>query len=353
MEKEHSYHHEPDMVTIAPIPFGKRYLGPGYPTVIIAEIGVNHEGNAGTCALMIEAAIRAGADAVKLQSADPDEHYMPGTESHAIYTQAALQPEETVAMFALAKRHGVEVLTTCGDPPTMDFIESLDPAAHKISSGMLSHLPMIRRFANSGRPLLFSSGMAEIEEIDAAVAAARNQGAKHLAVMQCISLYPADPLTMNLRVMHTLRDRYQVPTGLSDHTLGTEVPTLAVAAGAHVLEKHFTLDRGRPGFDHRISLEPSEFKALVESVRRSEMILGDSYKILTEQEKASRRRYARRLVARTTIPVGKVIEAQDITIMRTSPDKDGIPSTAFDRVVGCVARRTIKRFEILSEKDLN
>jgi sialic acid synthase SpsE len=340
------------MMDIAPIPFGKRYLGPGHPTIIIAEIGINHEGSVNTCALMIEAAVRAGADAVKLQSADPDEHYMPGTESHAMYTRAALSREETAAMFALAKRLGVEVLTTCGDPPTMDFIETLEPAAHKISSGMLGHLPMIRRFARSGRPLLFSSGMAEIETIDAAVAAARGQGAKHLAVMQCVSLYPAHPEIMNLRVMHTFRERYQVPTGLSDHTLGTEVPTLAVAAGAHVIEKHFTLDRSRQGFDHGISLEAHELQSLVASVRRIEKILGDGRKALTEQEEEVRRRYGRRLVARREIPAGKAIDEQDITILRTPISTNGIPSIAFDRILGRVTRRAIARYEILSENDL-
>ena len=341
------------MTDIVPIPFGKRSLGPGHPAIIIAEIGINHEGNANTCALMIEAAIRAGVDAVKLQSADPDEHYMPGTESHALYTRAALRREETAAMFGLAKRLGGEVLTTCGDPPTMDFIETLEPAAHKISSSMLGHLPMIRRFAGSGRTLLFSSGMAEIETIDAAVAAARGQGAKHLAVMQCVSLYPADPLVMNLRVMHTLRDRYGIPTGLSDHTLGTEVGTLAVATGAHVIEKHFTLDRSRPGFDHRISLEPSELKTLVESVRRTEMILGHGRKVVTEQEKAARGVYARRLVVRRAIPAGKVIEEQDVIFLRIPPSKTEEPSLSFERVLGRSARRAIARDEILCEDDLN
>lgn len=340
------------MANIEPIPFGRRLLGPGQPTVIIAEIGINHEGSVEACALMIEAAARAGVDAVKLQSADPDEHYMPGTESHTLYSHAALKHEDTAAMFALAKRLGMEVLTTCGDPPTMDFIETLDPAAHKISSGMLGHLPMIQRFAASGRPMLFSSGMAELGNVDAAVEAARRHGAKHIAVMQCVSLYPAEPEEMNLRAMHTLRDRYQVPTGLSDHTLGVEVPTLATAAGACVIEKHFTLDRSRPGFDHRISLEPAELEALVKSVRRVEAILGSGVKAMSENEEAVRQRYARYLVMRVDVPAGKVIEEADLAIMRAPPGTQGLKSTEYDRVLGRVARRDMTRFEVLSEKDL-
>lgn len=340
------------MAEITPIPFGKRFLGPGHPVVIIAEIGINHEGSVEACALMIEAAVRAGVDAVKLQSADPDEHYMPGTESHNLYSRAVLTHEHTAAMFALAKKLGVEMLTTCGDPPTMDFIETLSPAAHKISSGMLGHLPMIRRFAASGRPLLFSSGMSDVEGIDFAINAARSQGAQHMAIMQCASLYPARPEVMNLRAMNTFQERYQIPAGLSDHTLGNEVATLSVAAGAHVIEKHFTLDSRRTGFDHGISLEPNGLQSLVQAVRRVEVILGSGVKVMSDEEEVVRRRYVRRVVARAAIPAGKVIEEKDISIMRTPPDAKGLLSTHFDNVVGRVARRAFARFDLLSNDDL-
>lgn len=339
---------------IQPITFGKRLMGPGQPTIIIAEIGVNHEGDATLCAMMIEAAARAGVDAIKLQSADPDEHYMPGTESHTLYSSAVLKKEETAAMFALAKKLGIEALTTCGDPPTMDFIETLTPAAHKISSGMLGHLPMIRRFAASGRPLLFSSGMADLENIDLAIAAAREKGATQMAIMQCVSLYPAAPEVMNLRAMHTLGERYRIPVGLSDHSLGIEIAPLAVAAGACVIEKHFTFDRGRPNFDHRISLEPVELKALVQAVRRVETILGEGQKSMTTEEQTIKQRYARRLVVRRAIPAGKKIESDDLAIMRTPSDthKQSLSSTDFDRIIGRSVRHALARFDILAEEDL-
>ena len=340
------------MPIITPIPFGRRFLGPGYPSIIIAEIGINHEGGVNTCGLMIEAAVRAGVDAVKLQSADPDEHYMPGTESHELYTRAALKPAETAAMFELARSLNVEMLTTCGDPPTMDFIETLNPAAHKISSGMLGHLPMIRRFAASGRPLLFSSGMTELEGIDAAVNAALSHGAKHVSVMQCVSLYPAAPEAMNLRAMETLRNRFNVPVGLSDHSLGIEVATLAVAAGAHVIEKHFSLDRNRPGFDHEISLEPSELKALVQSIRRTEAIMGSGEKIMTEDEDFIRKRFARKLVARVDIPTNKTIQENDVSIMRVPLNSKGLLASNFDQIIGRRVRHTLARFAVITEDDL-
>lgn len=321
--------------------------------MVIAEIGINHEGSVYACAMMIEAAARAGVDAVKLQSADPDEHYLPGTDSHALYSKAVLSWNETAEMFALARTLGVEVLTTCGDERTLDFVEALNPAAHKISSGMLGHLPMIRRFAATGRTLLFSSGMAETPDIDTAIETARSKGAQHIAVMQCASLYPAAIEDINLRVMKAFSERYRIPVGLSDHTLGIEAALLAVAAGACVVEKHFSLDNSRPGFDHGISLEPSEMRSLVQSVRRIDAILGDGQKALTDQEARVRSKYMRKLVARVDIPAGKAITELDLAIMRTPTENLGIPSTEFDNVVGRLAIRPIGRHQVLTIDDLS
>ena len=337
---------------INPIPFGSRFIGPGHPAVVIAEIGVNHEGSVSLCASMIEAAANSGVDAVKLQSADPEQHYLPGTKSYDIYTKAMLKPDETVAMFTLAKELGLEILTTCGDDSTFSLIESLNPAAHKISSGMLGHLPMIRRFASSGRPLIFSSGMANIENLDMAIKTAREYGAEHIAMMQCVSLYPAEPEIMNLRVMHTLSSRYSVPTGLSDHSLGIEVSNLAVAAGAHVIEKHFSFDRMRPNFDHKISLEPAEMSAMVARIRRTEVILGSGLKSMTELEESICKEYSRKLVAKIPLPSGKVLEDGDLAIMRTSELSKGMPSTEYDKIIGRKLVRGLSKFELISPDDL-
>jgi N,N'-diacetyllegionaminate synthase len=337
---------------INPIPFGSRFIGPGHPAVIIAEIGINHEGSVSLCASMIEAAANSGVDAVKLQSADPEQHYLPETKSYDIYSKALLKPDETLAMFALAKELGLEVLTTCGDDSTFALIESLNPAAHKISSGMLGHLPMIRRFASSGRPLIFSSGMANIENLDMAINTARQHGGEHIAMMQCVSLYPAEPEIMNLRVMHTLSSRYSIPTGLSDHSLGIEVSNLAVAAGAHVIEKHFSFDRNRPNFDHKISLEPAEMKALVARIRRTEVILGSGLKSMTELEESICKEYSRKLVAKIALPSGKVLEDGDLAIMRTSELVKGIVSTDYDKVIGRKLVRSLCKFELVLPDDL-
>ena len=160
-----------ELTTAPDIAFGARRLGAGHPVVVIAEIGVNHEGDPEDCVKLIHAAKQAGADAVKLQSADPDEHYAPDTESHRIFTTARLSFDDTARMFSLMRQLGMEPFTTCGDMPTLSFIESLAPAAHKVSSGMMRHHRMIREFARTGRPLVLSTGMADLADVDAAVAA--------------------------------------------------------------------------------------------------------------------------------------------------------------------------------------
>ena len=334
------------------MPFGKLWMGDGKPTIVIAEIGINHEGSVDTCALMIEAAVRAGADAIKLQTSDPDEHYLPGTSSYELYSKAKLRPEETAAMFALAKKLGVEVFTTCGDVPTLELIESLDPAGHKISSGMLVNLPMIRRFAESGRPLIFSSGMSEIKAIDAAVDAARSAGARHIAVLQCTSIYPAPPEMLNLRAIRTLRERYDVLTGLSDHSGGIEAAPLAVAAGACVIEKHFTFDRTRDSFDHKVSLEPGEFAAMIKAIREAETMLGTGVKVPTEAERARARLWIRQLVARRDIKARQKITEDDLAIKRTTGPDAGRSTLTFDDAVGMIAKRDLKKLSIISREDV-
>lgn len=333
------------------MPFGKLWIGDGKPALVVAEIGINHEGSFETCALMVEAAVRAGADAVKLQTSDPDEHYLPGTPSYELYDKARLRLEETAAIFAQAKKLGVEIFTTCGDVPTLELIESLEPTGHKISSGMLVNLPMIRRFAKTGRPLIFSSGMSELDGIDAAVDAARGAGADKIAVLQCTSLYPAPPETLNLRAIRTLRERYGALTGLSDHSVGIKAAELAAAAGACIIEKHFTFDRGRDSFDHKVSLEPGEFAAMVKVIRRAEKMLGTGVKAPTNAEQERARMWTRQLVARRDIKARQRITEDDLAIKRTAAEP-GPAGLTFDDAIGLIAKRDLKKYSVISRDDV-
>lgn len=330
---------------IQSIRFGSRCIGPGHPVVVIAEIGINHEGSAEVCARMIEEAGRAGADAIKLQTMDADENYVRGTESHALFSDCSLTQEETAQMFDLARAKGMEPFTTSGDFRTIDWVDRLNPAAHKISSGLLTTLPIIRYAARTGRPLLMSTGMAEGADIDAAVAAAREGAASGVALFQCTSVYPAPPETLDLAAIGWLSRRYTVPAGLSDHSIGTEAAALSVAAGARMIEKHFTLDSSRPSFDHRLSLDPKSFAEMVGRVRAAEAMMGQAGKHPAEVERTNAPRFHRILVARRDIAAGEVFDANNLALKRPLPGSVGLAPRHYDTVIGRHAARALRADE--------
>ncbi|MEQ8667363.1 MAG: N-acetylneuraminate synthase family protein [Rhodospirillales bacterium] len=338
--------------TLSPLTIGARDVGPGAPCYVIAEVGINHEGSVETCAKLIEQAAKAGADAVKLQTVDVDETYAPGTESHTVFSAAELTPEETGRMFEYGREIGIDVFTTAGDLTALAWIEKLEPVAYKISSGLLTALPIIRKTAATGRPVLMSTGMASPEDVDAAVDAARTAGGSQIGLFQCTSLYPAPPETLNLRSIRWLSARYGVPVGFSDHSLGIEAAPLSVAAGAVMIEKHFSLDTGRPGFDHRISLNPDAFAAMIQAIRQTEAALGVDGMPLNETVAENAKRYLRTLAARRDLPAGTVLGADDIGIMRLAPENRGLAPVAFDGVVGRTLKSARARYEPIRDEDL-
>jgi N,N'-diacetyllegionaminate synthase len=316
------------------ISFGNRQIGKGQPVVIMAEIGVNHEGSVETCARMIEAAASAGADAVKLQTIDADENYVKGTPSYELFSRCSLTADETAAMFDLARKLDMEVFTTVGDLKTLEWLDRLEPAAHKISSGLLTNHRFIRQAAQTGRTLLMSTGMAEEQDIDSAVAAARDTGCSSLGIFQCTSIYPASAETLNLAVVPALAARYGIPIGFSDHSPGTEAAPLAVAIGAQMIEKHFTLDRNRESFDHVLSLEPKEFSVMVRAIRNAEVMIGSPEKTLTPTERENRKMGHRCLVASRTIKAGDIFSEKNLGLKRPFPDRRGLDANLYEIVLG-------------------
>lgn len=317
-------------------------------TWIVAEIGINHEGDVEACARMIEQAAQAGADAIKLQTVNADENYLPGTESHSLFSKAALTPEETARMFALATEVGVKPFTTVGDFSTLEWIQRLDPWAYKVSSGLLTHIPLIRKLGALNGLLILSTGMAEVEDIDAALAAARGGGDSQLTLLHCTSLYPAPPETLNLATIGWLHERYSIPIGFSDHSLGIDAAPLAVAAGACMIEKHFSLDTSRATFDHHLSLDPDDFAKMVARIRAAEEMRGNGAKSLSPQERTNRDRYHRAIVARREISAGKQLDEQDIGFMRLQPEMRGLSPTQVDDVLGRTATRPLQRWDVIS-----
>jgi sialic acid synthase SpsE/CMP-N-acetylneuraminic acid synthetase len=329
---------EPDLVAaeallasrpVRPVPIGERRIGDG-PVFVIAEAGVNHNGDPAMAARLIDAAAAVGADAVKFQTFDPaalasaqapTAEYQrrsgeSGADQREMLARLALPVEAWAGLQRRARERGIEFLSTPFDDSSADLLEGLGVPAFKVGSGELTNLPFIGRLAARGRPLLLSTGMADMVEVAAAVDAVRAHGDVPLALFHCVSSYPADPADANLRAIETLRRAFGVPTGWSDHTPGTEVAVAAVAAGATLIEKHLTLDRRLPGPDHAASLQPREFEALVRSVRAVEAAMGSGDKVPVVAERDVARVARRSLHWRRSLPAGHVVGDDDVDILR-------------------------------------
>jgi pseudaminic acid synthase len=279
-----------------------RRIGPGQPTYIVAEMSGNHQQDFAQAVKILEAAHRAGADAVKLQTYTPDTLTIPcnsayfqikgtiweGKTLHDLYSEAYTPWDWQPELQRVADTLGLTLFSTPFDASAVDFLEDMGVPAYKIASFELVDLPLIRRIAATGKPIIMSTGMATLGEIDEAVRTVRENGCRELVLLKCTSAYPAPLAEMNLRTIPHLAEAFGVPAGLSDHTMSPVVPVAAVTLGACLIEKHLTLCRDVAGPDSAFSQEPDEFAAMVQAVRAVEQALGKvSYK-LTEKEKTSR-----------------------------------------------------------------
>lgn len=265
-----------------------RLVGPGQRVYIIAEMSANHNQDLDLAMKIVEEAARAGADAIKTQTFLPEtmtvdcdnEHFrIKGTiwedqNLHQLYLQAYTPWDWQEKLRDRAHQLGMQFFSTAYDSRSVDFLEQLDVPAYKVASFEAVDLPLLERIGRTGRPVLLSTGMADLGEIEEAVNTLRCSGCPALALLKCTSAYPAPPDEMNLRIIPHLSEAFQVPVGLSDHSLDLAVPIAAVAVGAAILEKHFILERSAGGLDSQFSLEPGEFKQMVDQVRVAEMALG-------------------------------------------------------------------------------
>jgi len=268
---------------------GNRQIGPRQPVYIVAELSANHNHDFDQAVKTIRAAKEAGADAIKLQTYTADtitscsyrEEFRigggtlwDGRNLHELYGEAYTPWEWQPKLKQVANDLEMDLFSSPFDATAVDFLEEMDVPAYKVASFELVDIPLIQKMARTGKPVIMSTGMATVEEIDEAVQAARVAGATQIALLKCTSAYPASPDDMNLRTIPELARKFDVPVGLSDHTMGIAVPVAAVALGACVIEKHLTLSRSVPGPDSAFSLEPQEFKAMVDAVRIAERALG-------------------------------------------------------------------------------
>jgi N,N'-diacetyllegionaminate synthase len=339
-------------------------IGPGYPCFIIAEAGVNHNGSEEIAQHLIDAAAEAGADAVKFQTFQTDElvtrsapkaeyqlQTTPAGESqHEMLRKLELSIEGHRHLIAQCEKKGLVFLSTPFDEGSADLLESLGVAAFKIPSGELTNLPFLEHVARKNKPIILSTGMATLAEVEAAVAALRGAGNEAIILLQCVSSYPANPADVNLRAMITMARTFKVPVGYSDHTLGQEVALAAAALGASVIEKHFTLDRALPGPDHKASIEPEELRTLVRSVRIVESALGDGEKKPVPSEANTAMIARKSLVAARDIPVDTTVT---IDMIATRRPGTGVSPALRDQIVGrrtctSIAEGTALTFDMLS-----
>lgn len=339
--------------------FGPRRIGMGEPCFVIAEAGVNHNGDPDRAHRMIEAAAAAGADCIKFQTFKADRLAAAGapkaryqaantgsdTSQVEMLRGLELSPEAHEALLEHCRDRGLLFLSTPFEAESADFLAGLGVLGLKLPSGEVTNLPFLRHVGALGLPLILSTGMSDLGEVAAAVQAVTEAGALSFALLHCVSNYPANPADSNLRAMETLGAAFRVPVGYSDHTLGVEVALAAVALGACIIEKHFTLDRTLPGPDHAASLEPAELAALVAGIRTVESALGDGVKRMRECERNTREVARKSLVASRDLVAGERIGDGDIAILRPGT---GLPPDRRDMLVGRRARRPVLRGTVLS-----
>lgn len=332
-----------------------RRIGLDAPPFVIAEMSGNHNQSLDRALAIVDAAAQSGAHALKIQTYTPDSMTLDinerefrisdprslwaGRSLYELYGEAYTPREWHAPIFARAREHGMVPFSTPFDADAVDFLESLDVPCYKIASFENTDLPLIRRAAATGKPLIVSTGMASLAELDETVRAARDAGCRELVLLKCTSTYPSTPEHTNLRTIPSLRDIFQCEVGLSDHTMGVGVSVASVAFGATVIEKHFTLDRAEGGVDSGFSMEPPEMAQLVVDSERAWHALGTVAYGPTEAERRSLQ-YRRSLYVVTDLRVGDILTADNVRAIRPGL---GLPPKYLDLMLGRAVRRDVPR----------
>lgn len=325
---------------------------------IIAEAGVNHNGDINLAKKLIDVAKEAGADAIKFQTfisekvvsrhAPKAEYQNKNTSSKEsqleMVKKLELSFDEFVELSEYCRKKDIEFLSTAFDFDSIDFLNSLEMKRWKIPSGDITNLPYLIKIAKLGKPVILSTGMSTMEDIRAAVSILKENGSGEITVLHCTTEYPTPYDDVNLKAMNTIQIEFDVAVGYSDHTLGIEVPIAAVAMGATVIEKHFTLDRNMEGPDHKASLEPNELKAMVNAIRIVEVAIGSGEKKPAESEKKNMAIARKSIIAKRNISKGERFTEENLTVKRPG---NGISPMKWFEVIGRVALRDFEEDELI------
>lgn len=337
-------------------------IGNGNSCFIVAEAGVNHNGKFSLAKKMINAAKKVGADAIKFQVFKAD-RVVARTAPKAAYQKTAtgkgsqyemlkkleLTGHEFKELAAYARRRNIIFLASAFDEESVDLLDELKVPAFKVPSGEITNLPLLKHIARKKKPVILSTGMSTVGEIEDAVSVIKENGTEEIALLHCTSDYPAKIEEINLKAMETLRRVFGLPVGISDHSLGINVPIAAVSLGAAIVEKHFTLDKTLRGPDHKASLEPCEFEEMVEAIRAVEKALGDGIKKLTPAEEEIKKVVRKSIVARIKIPKGVVIKEDMLSVKRPGM---GIDPKHMDKIIGKRAKKDIEPDEQITFEKL-
>ena len=342
-------------VLVSSFLIGDRLIGPDQPPLVIAEMSGNHNQSLERALAIVDAAAEAGAHALKLQTYTADTITLnvrggdfeirdqgslwAGQNLHDLYAKAHTPWEWHHPIMERARQRGMLCFSSPFDESAVDFLEELGAPAYKIASFENTHLPLIRKAAATGKPLIISTGMASLGELEQAVAAAREAGCRDLVLLKCTSTYPATPDNTNIRTIPHLRDLFGCQVGLSDHTMGLGVSVAAVALGATVIEKHFTLARAEGGVDSAFSLEPHELASLVQESERAWQALGKVSYGPTEAERKSLV-FRRSIYVAADIAEGELFTTENLRIVRPG---HGAPPYLLKSILGRVARRNYNK----------
>lgn len=340
---------------------GKFEIGENRPCFIIAEAGSNHNRDFDNAKKLIDVAVEAGADAVKFQIFSAEAIYSKKTPMASYIKKEKLAKDNetlwdvikrieiprqwTPDLMAYCREKGIMFLSTPFDLKAVDELEAAGVEAYKVASFEITHLPMLRKISATGKPIILSTGMANLEDIEVALKAVKEGGSSQVALLHCAIAYPPKYEDINLRAIDTMKQAFQLPVGFSDHTMGHVTDVAAVARGACIIEKHFTLSRNQEGPDHPFSLEPHELKEMITAIRQTEKILGSPFKQHTAAENELYRIARRSLVAAVKIPAGTKITEDMIAVKRPG---FGIPVRHMEIVIGRTAKIDIDEDDILT-----
>ena len=325
-------------------------IGKPRTVFLVAEIGINHSGKFDLCKKMIVAAAKSGANAIKLQTIDPHESYLKNTPSYKEFLNKNLNDEDLYKLKEITEKLGMIFFSTPGDFKSLERLKKIGVKLIKISSGLLTNIPLIEQVSRLNIPMIISTGMAYEKEIKESVKSAKKFGNKGVGILKCTSLYPAPDKTINLNGIKALRDKLKIPVGYSDHTLDDLTVCAAVSLGATIIEKHFTLNKKLLNADHKISMEPSDFLIMSKKIKRITEILGTNKLIPNLAEKKKRYRTHRYIVAKNKIFKGIKISIEDIAFKRSIKKIKKIKPKDYKKVIGKISKVDIDPDVILNKK---